>query len=732
MQNLNTQRGFRLMNSHFQPQEFRWPFAIKGYGSSHTLKDIPDGRYDEIASFEELCAVALNPPTGVEKSKAAWAMFTTFNGQYARNREPQLTNGRVTALVADFDHGDHTQAAVVAVLRKVCPSSAFTVYHSNSTGGVRDDGTVVEKHKAVIKMEGAYGKLPTGLYHKPIHRALNDMLEELGFEMDRSTESITQPCYLPNPGLRYDAPHIEPASWSDPDQHSAIVLRANELYHLQCEELAVRSRNGQAKLYGLHSPIGAFNLKHTADEMLGLHGFRYNGENSKGSEYGHPSQSMGDRSKSTLVYPDGGISTRSDTVAKLLGVTIDKAFDAFDIYTNKEHGGDTKKALAYANLCLSERLNAVYGAATVVHGRYIVKQLFDCAAAKKQVIQEAMESGMVKGNQLSNDGDDGVYDHMLPFGTTLMSAAPKAGKSWLALNVSTCVALGAPLFGDPQFPMIGDAGDVLYFALEDNQRNTFKRLDAMQVPEKARERITFKFQAYEDGVNPTLDGSLQSMCNKWVEGAANPKLIVIDVLQNVRTERGKRELVGHDRDDMGVLNALGFKYDVAVLVVHHDRKNAGGDMVHKASGSFGIVGSTFANWQVSKANKGIKLETFGRVIRADDYLLRASHPRTFVYQIQNKAAKLSDQEARVLLAAVELNLSHSLITAKMLEEQLSYEVPVQSIRVVLSRLFGKGIVTRTKTKGVYELNHAQMVVIDAIELHCIDNNLPIIKLGGLV
>ena len=57
-------------------------------------------------------------------------------------------------------------------------------------------------------------------------------------------------------------------------------------------------------------------------------------------------------------------------------------------------------------------------------------------------------------------------------GLTILAGRPKAGKSWLALDVALAVATGGLALGKERC----EQGDVLYLALEDNKRRLQKRI----------------------------------------------------------------------------------------------------------------------------------------------------------------------------------------------------------------------------------------------------------------
>src|SRR5262249_18016180 len=65
-----------------------------------------------------------------------------------------------------------------------------------------------------------------------------------------------------------------------------------------------------------------------------------------------------------------------------------------------------------------------------------------------------------------------VVPGLFPEGLTILAGKPTIGKSWLALDIALAVAGGRYVLGDIQ----PTQGDVLYAALEDNQRRLWKRI----------------------------------------------------------------------------------------------------------------------------------------------------------------------------------------------------------------------------------------------------------------
>lgn len=83
-----------------------------------------------------------------------------------------------------------------------------------------------------------------------------------------------------------------------------------------------------------------------------------------------------------------------------------------------------------------------------------------------------------------------IVPNLIPSGMTLLAGRPKAGKSWIALQIAREVSSGGEMFGEKM-----EQGKVLYLALEDNNHRLKKRMITQQWGEKSRKNtdfITFK------------------------------------------------------------------------------------------------------------------------------------------------------------------------------------------------------------------------------------------------
>ena len=189
-------------------------------------------------------------------------------------------------------------------------------------------------------------------------------------------------------------------------------------------------------------------------------------------------------------------------------------------------------------------------------------------------------------------------------GMGLLYGNPKAGKSFMALQLITCIAKGVPFMGRDVLK-----GSVMYLALED-----------------PRERIDFRTQATEEllGVSncDTLEincqsdewlataknGGLESL-QGWIDETPDARLIVIDTIQifsGVRT--GGADAYQKDVEAFTPIQTLAMRNGISIICVHHMNK-AGAVM--GSQGFEGTADFTMKLWKEEEEPTGI-LQAKGR------------------------------------------------------------------------------------------------------------------------
>lgn len=169
---------------------------------------------------------------------------------------------------------------------------------------------------------------------------------------------------------------------------------------------------------------------------------------------------------------------------------------------------------------------------------------------------------------------------VIPEGLTLLVGGPKIGKSWFALNLAVAIALGGTALSNVDV----SAGDVLYLALEDPPRRLQSRLVSVLEGHPGPARLTLDTAAGR-GAEATEQVRL------WLDDHPEARLVVVDVLAKVRPVDGTDDRYAADYRTSSVFKSLADEYGVAVLVVHHTRKQQGDDFVDLISGTNGLAGA---------------------------------------------------------------------------------------------------------------------------------------------
>ena len=204
-----------------------------------------------------------------------------------------------------------------------------------------------------------------------------------------------------------------------------------------------------------------------------------------------------------------------------------------------------------------------------------------------------------------------VVDSLIPIGLSLFCGSQKIGKSWLMLKLCLCVSQGIPLWDMPTME-----GDVLYLCLED----TFCRIQdrLFRLTDEASGRLHFAVASCK------LSDGLIVQLEDYLKDYPDSRLIVIDTLQKVRTA-SKDNAYASDYGDISLIKDFADRHSLAVIVVHHIRKQNDSDVFNKVSGTTGLTGSADATFVLEKekrASDTAKLYVTGRDTPYQEYTLR--------------------------------------------------------------------------------------------------------------
>lgn len=209
-----------------------------------------------------------------------------------------------------------------------------------------------------------------------------------------------------------------------------------------------------------------------------------------------------------------------------------------------------------------------------------------------------------------------IVEGLLPYGLTILSGDSKIGKSWMMLWLGLQVAVGKPVWDFET-----TACDVLYLCLEDN----FRRIQTRMFKLADEAPVNLRFAISAENICHGLDEQIASFLAQYPA----TKLIIIDTLQKVRDSKsgaGKSSMYSSDYDDISAFKAIADKNNIAVVMVHHLRKEYDAkDPFNNASGSTGLSGasdSMFILRKDSRASDTATLTVTGRDILDQELKLR--------------------------------------------------------------------------------------------------------------
>ncbi len=235
-----------------------------------------------------------------------------------------------------------------------------------------------------------------------------------------------------------------------------------------------------------------------------------------------------------------------------------------------------------------------------------------------------------------------IVPGILVEGLTILAGKPKAGKSWLCLDLALAVAIGGVALGSVRC----QEGDVLYAALEDNQRRLQSRVRQVYLDPQKPGRLHFVTE-----MPPLNDGCL-AVLDAWMAEVKEPRLIILDTLGILRgSTSGGSDRYQEDYQLLAGLQHWALEKRIAVLLVHHTRKMEAEDPFDQVSGTQGLTGASDSILVLKKEASGCTLYGRGRDIEEFAHAVRQD-PRTSAWEILGDAAEVRRSTQRQTILEV--------------------------------------------------------------------------------
>lgn len=183
-----------------------------------------------------------------------------------------------------------------------------------------------------------------------------------------------------------------------------------------------------------------------------------------------------------------------------------------------------------------------------------------------------------------------VVDTLLSQGLHILAGSPKVGKSWLALWLSVMVAKGEPVWGMPV-----KQGTTLYLCLEDSTLRIQNRL--FEITEDAPANVHFS-----TGSDILGKGLEEQLCT-FLSEHPDTVLVIIDTLQMIRGTNYDNTYA-NDYRDLSVLKRIADAHGIAILLIHHLRKETADDVFSRISGTTAISGAVDSSFTLVESKRG--------------------------------------------------------------------------------------------------------------------------------
>ena len=322
-----------------------------------------------------------------------------------------------------------------------------------------------------------------------------------------------------------------------------------------------------------------------------------------------------------------------------------------------------------------------------------------------------------------------VVDTLLSQGLHILAGSPKVGKSWLALWLAVTVAKGEPVWN-----MATRQGTTLYLGLEDSVLRIQNRL--FEIAEDAPDSVHFCTECAPIGQG------LEKQIENFSMEHPGTVLVIIDTLQMVRPIHDTT--YANDYRDLSVLKRLADRLGLAILLIHHLRKEKAEDVFHRISGTTAISGAVDSSFTLVEERRGCgraKLTCIGRDIEYRELELRRSEENVWELVSDSREEPVLREDRIVILLSAFMSTRTIFIgTPTELSEKIDPDksegvTPKKISRMILQSVEAlrkngiAAVIRRSNGKRVIELRRAdsvdlegagEIVPIDPVEALCGD------------
>ncbi len=290
-----------------------------------------------------------------------------------------------------------------------------------------------------------------------------------------------------------------------------------------------------------------------------------------------------------------------------------------------------------------------------------------------------------------------LVDGLIGTGLTVLAGAPKAGKSFLSLQLSQSITGNTPFLGHEV-----EEGSALYLAYEDGLPRIQDRIRRQDFGTAGLERLAIS-------TNPYGLTALEAEIRAWYARSISPRLVVIDTYgRGAPSPTGRASEYQHATELLGPLQKLALELNITILVVHHTNKEqagrSGADPFERIHGSQAILGVADAALILSRDRH----ETTGVLqSTARDYPetlqnIQWDEARCIWLPSEQGSARFPGETGKRRRVLLDLEDARGLVTVAELRESVEDGRQTNALNNTLRDLVNDGLIVRVG-RGDYAL-----------------------------
>ena len=202
---------------------------------------------------------------------------------------------------------------------------------------------------------------------------------------------------------------------------------------------------------------------------------------------------------------------------------------------------------------------------------------------------------------------------LIPEGLTLLAGRPKAGKSFIVLDLALSITNEHKFLG--KFNCV--PGKVLFIPYEDNTRRLQSRINDLMDGVEAPEGLLFPNELYF----PKLDRGGVENIRSIIKDDPDIKMVVIDTF-GTAISSGFNSFGTSFKEDyefLSHLQHLSMEYRLSIVLIHHTRKMLSDNVFDEIVGTTGVTASPDTLMLIRKSGSKTLLHITGRDVEEENF-----------------------------------------------------------------------------------------------------------------